>query len=85
VTYLEGYLWDPPLAKEAFLKALGTGLSYPPTEVSVDLSAGTAFAPALPGLARLRLHRLGHRLLDRYLAAFACPAHLPPPRIVTFP
>ena len=29
VTYLEGYLWDPPAAKEAFLKARGEGISIP--------------------------------------------------------
>jgi len=72
-------------AKEAFLKALGTGLSYPPTAVKVDLEQGTANSPGLPALEDLRLHRLQHPRIQSHLAALACPANFSSPRIATFP
>jgi 4'-phosphopantetheinyl transferase len=75
-------LWT---AKEAFLKALGTGLSHPPEEVLVSIAEGTATSPGLPDLQQLRLHRLHHRLLGSHLAALACPSDLSPPRLVAFP
>ena len=39
ITYLEGYLWDPPRAKEAFLKAIDTARTAG-RQVALSLSDG---------------------------------------------
>ena len=50
IIYLEGYLWDPPHAKEAFLKAakIAHGAER---DVALTLSDGTMIAATHPGLA----------------------------------
>ncbi len=59
-------------AKEAFLKALGTGLSHPPQEVFVDFPSHRALSDSpLPGLDRLKLHELLAPPLTRHIAMLA--------------
>lgn len=69
-------LWT---AKEALLKALGTGFSHPPERVRIrceesNLSA-TSDAP-LPGLDGQALHRLRHPALAAHCAALSAPASI---------
>lgn len=62
-------LWT---AKEAFLKAVGTGLSQPPQEVRVDFRAGRATSDRpLPGLAELVLHELSVPRAENHVAMLA--------------
>ncbi len=59
-------------AKEAFLKALGTGLSHPPQGIFVDFPNRRARSHSpLPGLDRLKLHELRFPPLTRHIAMLA--------------
>lgn len=61
-------------AKEAFLKALGTGLSQPPQEVRVDLRTGKAGSERpLAGLDELVLHELSVPGSKHHVAMLATP------------
>jgi 4'-phosphopantetheinyl transferase len=62
-------LWT---AKEAALKALGTGMSLAPQSVALD-PAGQRIT-GHPGLEALRLRRLAHPALARHVACIALPA-----------
>lgn len=61
-------LWT---AKEALLKALGTGMSLAPETVS--LAPGKEDLSADLRLDHFRRHRLAHPLLSRHLACLAAP------------
>lgn len=63
-------LWT---AKEAFLKALGTGLSLPPEQVSVH--DNLAHGP-LAGFESLHLLRPKHPRLDQHAIAIAVPSEI---------
>lgn len=71
-------LWT---AKEALLKALGTGFLHPPTGVSIDPTRGSATSDIpIDGIDRQRIIRLDHpRLADH--SAFVALA-IPAPEIV---
>jgi len=62
-------LW---IAKEALLKALGSGLGHPPQQLQVRGGRGRA-DPPLPGLESLRLERIEHPRLESHLLALALP------------
>ena len=64
-------------AKEAALKALGSGLSEPPTGIRLD---GDRWSGPPPGLDRLRLHRPEHPRLEGFAIAVAQDIEAPPPR-----
>ena len=57
-------------AKEAFLKALGTGFTQPPEEIYLD---GVYVVGPLPGLSELHLLRPTHPILSDYTIAAAVP------------
>jgi len=62
--------------KEAVLKALGTGLSYPPEQLRIlfDLPIRQAISePPLPGIADQWLRNLNHPLLVDYQAVVSIP------------
>ena len=59
-------------AKEAALKALGTGMSLAPQSVAVDPDGKRITGH--PGLEALRLHRLEHPTLVRHVGCIALPA-----------
>jgi len=62
-------------AKEAVLKALGTGLSHPPEQIRVLLADATAVSDTpLPGLSDQRIHRLFHPALSNHVAMLSAPA-----------
>lgn len=67
-------LMDIWTAKEAMLKALGTGLSHPPESVCINFKDGTAESDLdLPGLEGQRLYRLQHPMLSSYRAMLSAP------------
>jgi adenosine kinase len=79
VTYLEGYLWDPPHAKEAFLKAAKIAHG---AERDVALTLSDAFCVDRYRAEFLDLIRTGHRRPRvRQRARAAQP--VPEPRIST--
>lgn len=63
-------------AKEALLKALGTGLSHPPETVRIhfanDTHTGTSDTP-LKGTATQRIRRISHPDLSAHCAHVSCP------------
>jgi 4'-phosphopantetheinyl transferase len=59
-------------AKEAVLKALGTGLSHPPEQVRVMFATAVSDTP-LPGLTDQRIHRLIHPALSNHVAMLSAP------------
>lgn len=63
-------LWT---AKEALLKALGTGLSHPPETIRIHGDFACSDAP-LAGIEDQVIHRLSHPALAGYHAALAAPA-----------
>lgn len=72
-------------AKEAVLKALGTGLSHPPESVRVflDPSPGVAISDLpLPGLENLRSHVMIHPLLARHRAVLAADSRVSAVRFI---
>src|SRR5688572_5991827 len=64
-------------AKEALLKALGTGFSHPPEEVRIQRGGAcftaTSVTP-LPGITGQVIQRIHHPLLAAYCAALSVPA-----------
>ena len=69
-------LWT---AKEALLKALGTGLSHPPEWVRIRSAASNLSATSdtpLPGIDGQALHRLRHPALAAHCAALSAPASI---------
>ncbi len=63
-------------AKEAILKALGTGLLHPPECICIDLSnpLGTATSePSIDSIADLRIHPIQDKRLKNYLSVVAAP------------
>ncbi len=67
------HIWT---AKEAVLKALGTGLSHPPDSVRIIFQQGAGIAisePPLDGLNRQRLRELEHPGLAGYQAMLSVP------------
>jgi 4'-phosphopantetheinyl transferase len=60
-------------AKEALLKAIGTGFSHPPESLLVHSRSATSEIP-LPGIESQTLHRLEDRLPAGHCAAYAAPA-----------
>lgn len=61
-------------AKEAVLKAMGTGLSHPPETVHLHFAKSVSTASSdlpLPGIEDLRIHALEHPLLSQHRAALA--------------
>lgn len=61
-------------AKEAALKALGTGLLHPPTDIAIDPANGTARSDThLENLGALTITRLGHPALLNHIAFLASP------------
>lgn len=63
-------LWT---AKESLLKALGNGLSFPPTALLIRNFTGVA---SLPGIESLQLQRPQHPRLSRYEICVAIPSHI---------
>lgn len=64
-------------AKEAVLKAMGTGLSHPPESTRIQFEQQPAVAlsyPELPGLEFQRLHELIHRDLRTHQAFVSAPS-----------
>jgi 4'-phosphopantetheinyl transferase len=64
-------------AKEALLKALGTGFSHPPESVCIHLGASRFTATSevpLPGIEQHIIHRLHHPLLANHCATLSAPA-----------
>jgi 4'-phosphopantetheinyl transferase len=64
-------------AKEAVLKAMGTGLSHPPESTRIVFGQPGGFAvadPPLAGIEHLRLHELLDSKLTGYQAFVAAPA-----------
>lgn len=73
-------------AKEAFLKALGTGFLQNPTEIRIDFALRQAIADTpISGLEALRLHRVQAPDLSDHLATVALPSTLPLPEVMTWP
>jgi len=64
-------------AKEAVLKAHGTGLLTPPQEVAVDLSGATGKAEFRAELSSFHIHRLMNPALQNY-SAFLASRHICP-------
>lgn len=63
-------------AKEALLKALGTGLSHPPDTVRINFQSPVSIAVSnapLPGIGDQRLHELNHPRLACYQAFISVP------------
>lgn len=60
-------------AKEALLKALGTGFSHPPETVRIHGSTASS-GESLPGIDRQVIHRLNHPQLAAHCAALSAPA-----------
>lgn len=63
-------------AKEALLKALGTGLSQPPETVRIEFDqpvSRASSATLLSGIENQQLHELHHPLLAQYQAFVAAP------------
>ncbi len=63
-------------AKEAVLKALGTGMSHPPESVRIEFEADRASARSdlpLDGIEDQVIHPLRHPKLFRHLAAVSAP------------
>lgn len=72
-------------AKEAVLKALGTGLSHPPESVRIifQQEGGSAISePALEGLDQQRLHELEHPGLAGHRAILSAPQAVKAIRII---
>ncbi len=65
-------LW---VAKEATLKALGTGFTHPPESVRILGSTATSDLP-LPGIDALTIHPLTHPRLENHLASLAAPSSI---------
>lgn len=66
-------LWT---AKEALLKALGTGLLHPPESIQIRLDEPVPSVRCdgpFPGIERQRLHRLAHPSLEGYRAFLSAP------------
>jgi 4'-phosphopantetheinyl transferase len=63
-------LLDIWTAKEAVLKALGTGFSHPPETVCIHGNAATSDEP-LPGIEDQVIHRLDHPALSTHCAALS--------------
>lgn len=64
-------------AKEAILKALGTGLSHPPESVTIRFDGSTGEATSdsgLEGIGNFRFHELLHRALEGFQAVLALSA-----------
>lgn len=59
-------------AKEALLKAIGTGFNHPPESLLIHSRSATSEIP-LPGIERQILHRLEDRLPNGHCAALAAP------------
>lgn len=80
-----GFLLDCWVAKEALLKALGTGLTHPPHDVLLEwsMAAGTARpSVALPGAHPLLARKLNHGSLSRHVAVVAATAAAPATRVL---
>lgn len=61
-------------AKEAALKAIGTGLLHDPTRVFIDFTSGRAIPDdPIPALGSIRIERLAHPRLDAHSAFAAFP------------
>lgn len=61
-------------AKEAALKAQGTGLLFPPETIAVELDDSSGKVLHDPSLAALQIRRLAHPALLRH-SAFVCSTH----------
>lgn len=75
-------------AKEALLKALGTGFSHPPEKVRVHPDTASGFATSdspLPGIGNQIVHRLLHPLLAAHCATLSAPTSITRINIVAHP
>lgn len=66
-------LLDLWAAKEALLKALGTGFTHPPEAVALHGHTATSDIP-LPGIEDQLIHRLDHPVLAGFRAAVSAPS-----------